>query len=147
MITFESIVVPTDFSENAKASLPFATALAKQFNGKIKLVHVFEEMRILGLHGQDVFERFMVGERIARESKLKEIADSLTIQGIETKYCIVEGYPPTEILSVAKAVNADCIVIATHGRTGLAHTFLGSVAERVVRLSHCPVLTVRAPQD
>ena len=81
------------------------------------------------------------------ESRLQEKLDSLVKgiakPGVEISAGIAEGVPYIEIVRGAKALHADLLVIGTHGRTGLAHMMLGSVAERVVRTSDVPVLTVR----
>ena len=71
---------------------------------------------------------------------------STTVRGRPALYGVAEGLPFTEILRVAREKDIDLIVMGTHGHTGLAHVFLGSVADKVVRRAPCPVLTVRHPE-
>jgi len=70
--------------------------------------------------------------------------DDAAVAGFLVERFVVEGHPPTEIAHIAREMEADLIVMGTHGRTGMAHLFMGSVAERVVRTAPCPVLTLRA---
>ena len=79
----------------------------------------------------------------AAQEKLAEIAAALSERGLKVETKAIEGYPPEVIVDEAAAIGADLIAMGTHGRTGLAHLFLGSTAERVVQHAGCPVLTLR----
>ena len=81
-----------------------------------------------------------------RQKKLEEFVGRYDAQGIKTSCILKSGPPFLEILIAASELNADLIVMGTHGRSGLANVLIGSVAEKVVRRAHCPVLTVK-PED
>ena len=141
-----TVLVPTDFSRDAESATAAATRL---------LGDDIEGARILLLNAYHLpFEYTAYGtiptavdytrdvEGAALE-KLAEIAAALSADGLEVESRAVEGYPPEVIVEEAEAMGADLIAMGTHGRTGLAHLFLGSTAERVVQDARCPVLTVR----
>ena len=146
MATIKTILTTTDLSAAAGKALPHALALAKAFDAELHLVHVVEE----NLYADYSYAEGMLNPGAmfedlvkARRDKLEDIASDLPA-GVKTHIHIRRGIVACEILDAAKDLSADLIVIATHGRTGLAHLFLGSVAERVVRESPCPVYTVPA---
>lgn len=149
MTAFKSILLTSDLSENADAAAPYALELAHRFGGSISLVHIFEDAAFYAAAAAS--EGMMVdpSEWITsslrdREKKLAAIAKKLAEQGgVAVTPVLRQGHAATEIVKAAKELNSDCVVIATHGRTGLSHLVFGSVAERVVRLSPCPVLSVR----
>lgn len=141
-----TVLVPTDFSRDAESASAAATRM---------LGHDIEGARIVLLNAYHLpFEYTAYGtiptsvdytrdvEGVAQE-KLAEIAEKLGAGGLEVETRAVEGYPPEVIVDEAEAIGADLIAMGTHGRTGLAHLFLGSTAERVVQHAGCPVLTVR----
>ena len=140
-----TIVVPIDFSAESKKALQYASKLASRFEASLKLVHVVEPASFINdlpnvpLAGSD-------GE-IAKEStvRLKALAKDEIDELIPAQTGVRIGKPYHEIVSFAKVADADLIVIATHGYTGVKHTLLGSTAERVVRYATCPVLVVRDP--
>jgi universal stress protein A len=135
------IVVPTDFSDCAGKALEYAIDFARTWNAEVLLVHVVEPIR---------HTRFIADVSELLENRRAEAADQLEElqKQIKPRYrnCRSEvhfGVPFEVIADVAAESKADLIIIATHGHTGLSHVFLGSVAERVVRVARCPVLTVR----
>lgn len=144
MNAIERILCPVDFSEPSEHAMRYAVDLAERLGAELHLVHVFQipamalpDGAIMG--GPDWTTRIM--ER--SEQSLKELAARHADQGIDVKTHLVEGVPFREINRVAREdVKADLIVIGTHGRTGLSHLLMGSVAERVVRTSDVPVITV-----
>ncbi len=150
MIQLKRILVPTDFSEFSLRALEHAAALAGAFGSDIHVLHVLTSPA-LGLSdaGGTAYSRsFAEYEQDLREeaeNKLNalpiDIPDS---DGRITKTTRV-GPAFVEIIQYAKSKNIDLIVLGTHGRTGLKHVLLGSVAERVVRKASCPVLTVKDP--
>ena len=144
---FRRILSPVDFHENSLAALEYAAQFARQYDATIYLLHVVPTDE-LHLHrevyrpeeggGADV----VWAEKVAKE-KLGEIARERLQGGIRHEIRTCVGDAAKSILETAEKVGADLIVMATHGRTGISHFFLGSVAEHVVRASPCPVLTIR----
>ncbi len=138
------ILVPIDFSDCSKKALQYAIPLAKQFGAAITLLHVVHVNYASGPEfGTIDFPLLEIDLRKSAETQLaalveKEIGGQVPHQ---TEVCV--GVEATEIVGAAKELESDLIVISTHGRTGLRHVFLGSVAENVVRLAPCPVLVVR----
>ncbi len=145
-----TILVPTDFSRDAES----ATAAAMRLLGddiedaRIVLLNAYHlpfEYTAYGTIPTSVdYTRDVEG---AAEEKLAEIAGALAADGLAVETRAIEGYPPDVIVAEAESSGADLIAMGTHGRTGLAHLFLGSTAERVVQHAACPVLTVRRQED
>ena len=135
------ILVPTDFSRPSERALDYARNLAQQFGASLHLLHVMNRPLLAeGLAAEafmhEKFESDMVKDTEARMRKLAPEAASIDV---------VFGYAASAIVERASRLGADLIVMGSHGRTGMAHLMLGSVAEAVVRTAHCPVLTVRQP--
>ncbi len=146
MHTFKHILLTTDLSPNSEAAVPFAVALAKQSGGTIHVFHAFEDEAGMALSSGIVIgtSAWLASVHKRREQKLIEFAESLGARaGVNVTHACVNGHPANEAVKYARNVHADLIVISTHGRTGISHLFLGSVAEKVARLSPIPVLTVR----
>ncbi len=152
MIHFKNILVPTDFSEAANEALDYALSLAKIFQSKLYLLHVYEPMVFytdspMGM--PDVME-LEQSIRTSSEQSLRHIHEKLIkmrageFGDIQVETLLLQGKPFVEIIKTAREKNADLIILSTHGRSGLEHILLGSVAEKVVRKSPCPVLTIRA---
>lgn len=143
-VRFHTIVVPMDFSDPARRALDIARELAGVAGpAHLILVHavfVPVEIESLGLD-TTTLARTGLEERAARD--LEPLLVELQDAGVSAEYVSAWGSPEQVVVDTALAKNADLIVMGTHGRTGLAHIALGSVAERVVRDAHCPVLTVR----
>ncbi len=146
MASFKNILLTTDFSPNAEVAVPIAAELARKFGGTIRLLYVFEDTALVtGMPGEPVMSLDWVNAaRIEREARLSMLAEKIQKnESVTCVPCLREGLGAAEILKAAKDLQSDCIVIATHGRTGFSHFLFGSVAERVVRMSTCPVMTVR----
>jgi universal stress protein A len=151
--SFQTFVVPYDFSEHSRAALQMAIDLAQRFESDLHLVHVIQPPTLAyaayGVPGATAPTPLPVGMlelREIAESALSEVATSIEGECPRVKTHVVESASiPDAICDVAKKVSADLIVMGTHGRTGLAHAFLGSVAERTLRRAPCAVLTVQAP--
>ncbi len=145
MITFKLILCPIDFSDTSAHALETAIELATQLNAKIHLVHVYQYPAFsmpeadlatpIDLSLQDDYV-----ERLKQQ--LEDLRNKYSDSSISVGSTLAEGVPYVEIVETAKEINADLIIIGTHGRTGLSHMLLGSVAERVVRSSLVPVLSV-----
>jgi len=149
MISFNKIVLTTDLSENANVATPYAVDLAKKYGGSIELLHICEDTvyyaSAAAAEGFVVdIEEFSAKIAKDRESALRLACDSLSTKyGVTVKPVMRKGHAANEIVAYTKDAKPDVLVIATHGRTGLSHLLFGSVAERVIRLASCPVLSVR----
>ncbi len=137
------VLVPTDFSKTSVAALRYALPLITQFGATLDLVHVIEPTPLLS--DMDDLPLAMseaeVTQRVTAE--LLALARREVEAGVQVTPVVRRGRPYHQITEAAKERNTDLVVIATHGRTGLQLTLLGSTTERVVRLAPCPVLVVR----
>jgi nucleotide-binding universal stress UspA family protein len=141
-VTLATILHPTDFSENSRVALDWAIAWAQQFGARLIVLHVVPEFAAVYQLEQEEVERLSAHMQQIAEAEMRRLWQE---RGGEVDYELVVtiGAPAHEIVRVATERQVDLIVIGTRGRTGLAHALLGSVAEQVVRLAPCPVLTVR----
>ena len=138
------VLVPVDFSEHASRAVSYATEICRVYGGRMHLVHVFEEPVHPEVYlggGATSLPSFSSVEGSLREA-LTEIGAQAGAE-VDTSIHVREGRAVKGILDAATELDADLIVIATHGLTGLKHVLLGSVAEKVVRGARCPVLTVK----
>ena len=147
MNEFTRILVPTDFGEAASRALNLAVDVSRKFGGSLFLVHAYEVPVALaapypGL--PPLPAGYLDSFREAAQARLDRALAELRKEFPEAVGVLRSGAPWEEILEVAKEKSATLIVMGTHGRRGLKHALLGSVAEKVVRLSPVPVLTVRA---
>ena len=151
--TIKKILVPVDFSEGAKPALALAASMARTFRASIDLLHVWQPPPLIPFPVVIVpssSESTPVNmEELARTTagaQMKELVAQLRDQGIaEVHSRVGVGSPAHEIVELAELGHFDLIIMGTHGRTGVVHAMLGSVAEKVVRRAKCPVLTVRSP--
>jgi len=148
MTAIRRILVPVDFSEPSRAALAYAAELARQVDGTVEVLHVAEVPAFVpcaSLPEAGASDLSLVTlVRESAEKLLAELVSDAAKQGITLQAARVElGSPARVITDVARGGGYDLIVLGTHGRTGLAHALIGSVAERVVREARCPVLTVR----
>jgi nucleotide-binding universal stress UspA family protein len=138
------ILVPVDFSAATQKALQYATAFAAQFEAKLVLLHVIEPTVVPDNFGIIPPAYDELNEELAQAARqhLSSLAESLrNVGNVEQQFRL--GRPAWEITRFAEQTKADLIILATHGRTGLKHVLLGSVAELVVRHAPCPVLVVR----
>lgn len=148
MVTVTTILLPTDGSEGSKRAMGYALYLAKQCGARVVGLHVIRHRwdlrRERGLihKEQDVARKIRLDDEAEERRTLQEIADAAAPLGIAVETRTVTGSPSEEIVRLAKEQRVDLIIMGTHGRTGISHFFLGSVAEKVVRSAPCPVLTV-----
>jgi universal stress protein A len=139
------ILAPTDFSEFSKQAICDAFELAQTFGAKLLIIHVVE----LPAYPVEGFVPPSIGttllEDLERQASLElaQVHPETPDAKVEVMRQVVVGTPYRKIVEVAEAEHVDLIVMATHGRTGLSHLVMGSVAERVVRMAPCPVLTMR----
>lgn len=136
------ILHATDFSDGSDEALERAIELAKQTGANLELVYVLEPGLDDSLFGFTIYGSDRGGLVAHLDRQLSARADRATKVGVLSRTTILEGSAAAEIVEHARLGGATLIVVGTHGRTGLAHAFLGSVAERIVQKSVCPVLTV-----
>lgn len=151
-MTWKTILVPHDFSTSANHAAAIARDEAKLHGGTLVLLHVIDLPHQLGPDAVIVppetgapisVKQYAID---SAEAHLQDIADRLARDGVTARGVVVIGAPVDEINHAVERERADLIVMGTHGRTGFRHLVAGSVAERVVRSSKVPVLTIRHPE-
>ncbi len=130
----QRILVGTDFSLCSLGAIEYAEALARRHDAELLVLHA-EGLPLVGSEMADV-------TRAATERELARAAQHLRERGLRVRTLLRPGAPIEEILRAAETERADLVVVGTHGRKGVGHVLLGSVAEHVVRAAPCPVLTV-----
>ena len=143
--SIRKILVPTDFSPHSEHAADYAAMLAKPFQSTIDLLHVIEPFPYSVTDTMTVISHEEALRTIAA-SLLENARARLQQQGMKAESHLASGTPYQEIIQWARDHQIDLIVMGTHGRTGVRHLLLGSVAEKVVHLSPCPVLTVAAEE-
>ena len=142
---YARLLVPTDFSPDADLALAWARVLAEKTGAALVVQHSCDlPVLLAGSPELDQTSILASIEKSARE-RLAAIAKSLT--GCKVETLVSHGRPDVSILDAAQSAKADLIVMGTRGRTGLAHVVLGSTAERVLRRSHLPVVTLKTRAD
>ena len=148
MIAIKNVLVATDFSECSDAALAYGRALAGTFGARLHVLHVVEfagAADVMGIGGYAVTlpNLYKELEDSARQ-RLDQLISESDCRILGAKVQLVTGETPAHaIVEYAKAEPIDLIVVGTHGRRGISHLVMGSVAEKVVRVAPCPVLTVR----
>jgi nucleotide-binding universal stress UspA family protein len=149
MIKLARILVPIDFSEYGQQALRYGCALSERFGSDLHLLNVLEDYYPLvpeaGMMLGDK-DQYLSGLRASSERELAKYPDPAWLPGGKVTRTVIVGTPFVEIVRYAREHDIDLIVVGSHGRSGLAHALMGSVAERVVRKASCPVLTVRPGQ-
>jgi nucleotide-binding universal stress UspA family protein len=148
MTPIKKILIPTDFSEYSLGVLNYLRLLDLSRDARILFLHVLVENALIEpvlnmYHHDDGIVYSRAGEA---EMYLKALAEERMAEFHRVECVVRRGDPAVEIVKLAEHDNAGLIIMATHGRTGLAHIFMGSVAEKVVRLSRVPVLTSKPPE-
>jgi universal stress protein A len=144
MIKISRILCPVDFSETSKRAFEYALALAGQLGAELDVIHVLHLPAYTMPEGGLEFPPDLEAELVDQlQRQLDEFIKQPAEPSVKTTTTLYQGIPYVEITRAAKERSADLIVIGTHGRTGLAHLLIGSVAERVVRTSEVPVLSIR----
>jgi nucleotide-binding universal stress UspA family protein len=150
MITVKNLLVATDFSEPSDAALLYGRELADRFGAVLHVLHVAQNIYINSFGAENytavVPELQEQIEQNARRQLHQMLVDTDRSGPRSIPVVLTSSSPATTIVDYAKARDIDLIVMGTHGRGALAHLVMGSVAERVVRLAPCPVLTVRHPE-
>jgi len=148
-IRFKQILVPTDFSDPSRYAMRFALSLAGQYNSEIHLLHVIQDVLPVIAQAEAPMAPTIYAPDMeqAIQGHLEDEVPTDLASDLHFELAIRRGTPFLEIVRYARHGEADLIVMATHGRTGLAHMLIGSVAEKVVRKAPCPVLTIRHPEQ
>jgi nucleotide-binding universal stress UspA family protein len=148
MLAFQRILTATDFTETSDRALEFALELARKFEARITIVHAYQ-IPVMGFADGGYIAGAEVASQLATaaQNRLDAVIESKKASGIPMTAVLREGVAWEEINALAKEVEADLIVIGTHGRRGLARALLGSVAENVIRTSTVPVLVIHGPRD
>jgi nucleotide-binding universal stress UspA family protein len=135
----QHILVPMDFSSDAETALDCAVEFAQQFQARLTLLHVIYIPVTTEVNLSSYFAEIESGAQHGMETYQKRAEG----KGLTVDTVIVQGTPFREIVEIAKTKQVDLIIMGTHGRTGMTHLLMGSVAERVVRLAPCPVMVTR----
>jgi nucleotide-binding universal stress UspA family protein len=152
MTLFQKILVPVDFSVHSEEAVRIASDIAIQYAGSLTLVYVCEPLTYPLPDGYVLFTQMQLDGMFAQfEKQLQTVKSSVEAAGVgHVEARLLQGFAGTEIPAFADKEGFRLIVMGTHGRGGISHLVLGSVAESVVRSAPCPVLTVRvaapAPQ-
>lgn len=146
MIQIKSVLCPTDFSPQSQTATQTALEFARRFNAKLMLLYIIEDpviylpmMESFPLPSQEQMETYA-------EERLENWVPTSDRGDLQIQHFWVHGNPTDEIVKFAAKSKADIIVMGTHGRSGVPHLLLGSVAENVCRHAPCPVLTCRPEQ-
>ena len=140
--SIKKILVPTDFSEGSEQAVQYAAMMARTLRAHVCLVHVIQPYAYAMTETFNVVDHYSALKTIA-EPMLDQARKGLQKGGLTVETDLLSGVAHREILEKARRTGADLIVMGTHGRSGVDHLLLGSVAEKVVRMSPCPVLTIR----
>ena len=147
MIEMKKLLAPTDLGEYSQFALKYAAAFAEAFEAKVYVLHVHEPYPQGAVFEGMVYDSQLVAKAEAKaRADLDAIVAQLTARNIQAEAVFATGRPYIQIVREAEKLKVDLIVLATHGRRGASHLVFGSNAEKVVRLSPCPVLTVKHPE-
>ncbi len=147
MSAYERILAPVDFSPSSDHALDAALDLAARLGARVFVLHVVHiPIPGGGVYGQEFSPEALIEK--GREQAMRQLGALIAAQApraVPMEALVRVGTPFVEIIAAAREIGADLIVIGSHGRTGLAHALIGSVTEKVVRESPCPVLAIRHP--
>jgi universal stress protein A len=141
---FKKILVPTDYSELSLAAMEYATTFSRMFQAQIYMLHTLDTLPVLSLDAVDLTTETVIYET---EKNARSDMHAFVTSKVGTTSNLVEvvrkGVAEDEIVKFAHEENIDLIIMATHGRSGIAHVLMGSVAEKVIQRAQVPVLTVK----
>ncbi|MBC7170924.1 MAG: universal stress protein, partial [Polyangiaceae bacterium] len=144
MVDIRTVLCPIDFSQGSSAATEYAIELAQKLGARVHLLHVYPLPMLAAPDGGLMVTPQTVAQMSEEAAQAtKRIGEEWRQKGFEIETHVGDGAPHLEIVRTAERLHADLIVMGTHGRSGLAHFLIGSVAEKVVRSSPIPVLTVR----
>lgn len=141
MLVFDRILVPYDFSETSANAVRYGMGLAQTFNARVQFLFVGDSERASLATEQPIDSPDALVA--AFKAAVDRTVSRVTASSVDTQLFVRAGNPATEIVTFADEQGTDLIVMGTHGRGLVGHFVMGSVAEKVVRTAHCPVLTVR----
>lgn len=143
-MNIQKILIPFDFSEYSEKACNWALGMAEKWQARVLLLHIVQRPTyppvLMGSHFNAT--EFESGLRAEAEARVQEFVTKVGQNRVPLEVKVIIGEPSWDICKVAEEEGCDLVVMGSHGRTGLGHVLLGSVAERVVRLSPCPVLVV-----
>lgn len=140
---FTQILVPTDFSNGSRLAVDYALELARRLGATVHLLHVVEDPSVAGMFTEAYVDLALIRKERRCDARHRMNGLLNDLHGTTITDEIASGPVAQTIAGIAADRGADFIVMGTHGRTGLAHVLVGSVAEQVIRIAGCPVLTVR----
>ncbi len=145
MASYRTLLVATDFSEDADAAVTAAAELGGVLGARLHLLHVYPPVvDLFHTFGVDIPPLAMPEIRRSAAVRLDQDLKRIRDAGCEGEWHLREGAAAEEIVKAAQELGADLLVMGTRGRGGVSHALAGSVAERVMRLARCPVLTLKA---
>ncbi len=149
MLPVKKILCPTDFSEPSYVGIRSANELAHHFSAELILVHVVPPIHFYSPPGGTALNltKYLEDMVTASQKSLDEVAKNRISPDVSVQRTVLQGNPADQIIDLASSEKVDLVVTATHGWTGWRRFIFGSVAEKVVRLATCPVLTAPAPQE
>ncbi len=145
MVTVQKILCPVDFSETSRHAFDYALLFAQSIGAELILVHAVEDVPLFATYADPQMDAILQEAEKAARRELAELIADVKAENVRVRSDIIRGRVYKAILQYAEEQEADLIVMGTHGRTGLEYAFFGSVAERVIRRAHCPVLIVPHP--
>ena len=142
---FNTILFATDFSESSEHAFKYALSLARKFESRLAIIHVINEpVDLRGFYVPHIsFDKLEEEIEQGAWKMMEKFCLGHVDETIKWESFVVPGIPYDEIIKKAREIGADLIVVGTHGRTGLDHVLFGSTAEKVVRKSPVPVMTIR----
>lgn len=150
MLPVKTILCPTDFSEPSYEGLKAANEFAHHFSAQLVVLHVNPPVPVLpeghGAINFNIPEYQREMEQVANE-QIDKVVERWVSPDVNSDARVAEGDPAEEIAAAAAEIEADLIILSTHGRTGWRRFVTGSVTEKVVRLAERPVLTVHFPYE
>jgi nucleotide-binding universal stress UspA family protein len=141
-LAFKTIAVATDFEDAAQLALEYAAVLARKFGAGLRVLHIVEPPRMLG-NEFGVPDVGVLTDQAIEKAQARLSETLATVPNDDVIGQVLVGHAAQKIVEYAADHAVDLVVMGTHGRGAVAHLFVGSVAERVVRTAPCPVLTVR----
>lgn len=150
MITLKNVLVATDFGRASETALAYGRQFARAYDSKLHVLHVVQNVFTATFGVEGYVTNVAALQREAEEAARKQL-DAVVTEDDRRELgakgvTLTSASPAFAIVSYAKDIKADLIIVGTHGRGAMAHLIMGSVAERVVRTAPCPVLTVRHPE-
>ena len=146
VMQINNILVPIDFSKHSQKALAYASEIAQSYNAQLQVLHIIEETMhpAFSVTGKSSIFDLVPGIKDDSKERTEKMLKEFVSDKVKSKIFIKGGRAANDIIKFAKENPTDLIVIATHGLTGLEHMLLGSVTEKVVRMAHCPVFTVKS---